>query len=309
MEINLNGVSKRHDGFGVAGRQIEKSLINLGHTIDKDAHVSLNFAHPHSGKYSDGYDILYMPWESTLPLPGWKKYLSAYDEIWATSPWVKEVIESWGFKVQHVYLHGVDQIWEPVRRVENGRIRFLFLGFEAYRKGAYEAIHAFRAVFGNSMDVELVIKTTSKGAKQANFFPNITFIDDDLSTEDLVKLFHSCHVLIAPTYGEGFGLPGLDALASGMPIIHTEGFSPYHNFMHSSLIVKSDLIDSPWPKVHPGKMYKPDHDALVKAIKHFYRNTEDHFYYAAAVSNSIHDIFNWDKLTDEAFSALEERVW
>lgn len=310
MQITVQTLSIRNDGFGTAGRQINKSIERIAPTIVSDAEVNFNFCHPHWGRYSDTkYDILYFPWESSRPNDGWIKHLDGFDEVWVTSPWLQETVLGWGFE-SFVYEHGVDPIWSSALRESpvSGPFKFLMIGFEALRKGGWEAIHAFRRAFGNDPSVELVIKTQSRGMDNVNVFPNVKFITEDLSLKDLVKLYHECHVMIAPTYGEGFGIPARDALATGMPTIATEGFLPYENFIHRDLLIPSTVIDSPWPESHPGKMYRPDVDSLVDQIRDVRENFDYFARYSAYEAKYIHQKYNWDSLTKESFFALGERL-
>lgn len=287
-------------------QKIMASLENVGHVLDEDAYVNFNFNQPQYGRYSDGYDILLFPWESTLPDVGWRKHLSLYEELWVPSPWQASVVEGWGFKKPFVYEHGVDPVWEPRYRVPIDKIVFLMQGFEALRKGGRETVFAFNEAFRGVDDVELWIKTKTQNMPKV--FPKIKFIEDDLKETELVRLYHDAHVMVAPSYGEGFGVPSRDALATGMPLIHTRGFAPYEDMINENLLIDSDLVESPWPKVHPGHMYQPNVDHLIELMRHTYDNyqalSEEHFLNAPAV----HRRYDWDKLTDEAFLALEKRL-
>jgi glycosyltransferase involved in cell wall biosynthesis len=49
--------------------------------------------------------------------------------------------------------------------------------------------------------------------------------------EELVNLYHRHHVLIYPTWGEGFGFIPAQALASGMPVITTYPWAEYKEFI------------------------------------------------------------------------------
>ena len=48
-------------------------------------------------------------------------------------------------------------------------------------------------------------------------------LDADLSDEDMAALYRACDVLVHPYRGEGFAMPVLEAMASGLPVIHTAG--------------------------------------------------------------------------------------
>jgi glycosyltransferase involved in cell wall biosynthesis len=307
MELTLHGVSKKHDGFGTTSKQIEKTLKSLNYSIVPESPVTLSFSHPHTGKLTDGYDIIYFPWESTEPLPGWKKILPVYDEIWVTSPWVQQIVADWGFE-SLVYEHGVNLEWQPTYRQAGNKFIFLMQGFEALRKGSWEALRAFLKNFRGNDEVFLYVKTNSRGMANVSLSDNIVFITEDLNLEQLIDLYSKCHVMLAPTYGEGFGIPSRDAMATGMPLIHTQGFAPYENFMHEELIIPSRLVDSPWPKVHPGKMYQPDVDALAGIMKNVYENYEFFSDDAYQKASKIHEYYNWKTLTENVFTPLQDRV-
>ena len=56
-------------------------------------------------------------------------------------------------------------------------------------------------------------KSNSKAIKDINF---IGFVDD----EDLVFLYRMAQAVVLPSFYEGFGLPAIEAMASGSPVIH-----------------------------------------------------------------------------------------
>ena len=304
MRLKLYGASNKNDGFGVAGRKIYQTLTDLGYDIQSDGNIHVTFAHPHQFHDDGDFNIGFFPWESTEPQDGWLKHLDRMDEIWVPSPWQQEIVGDWGFE-PYVYEHGVDPIWQPHRR-KHDKVRFLFMGLEALRKGGFEAIKAFRLAFPDVDDVELVIKTQ----KTLMNFPSskITFVNDDLLEVDLVHLYNSCDVFVAPSWGEGFGLPGLQALATGMPVIATAGYLPYQDLIDPDLQIPSTLVESPWPDIHPGMMYEPDVDSLVD----IYRDVYNHFnfYSKEAFDNAelVHSLYSWERQTSETFLALERRL-
>lgn len=308
MEITLQPGSLRNDGFGVTHRLIKKSLERVGIPIVPDGNVNFNFTHPHYGRYSDSkYDILYFPWESTGMLDGWKKHLDGFDEIWVTSPWLRNVVKEWGYE-SFVYEHGIDPIWVPdaQKQPSNNRFRFLMLGFEAFRKGGLEAIQGFREAFRGNPDVELVIKTNSTGL--GNVFDNVIFESGDKKFPEFVELVKSADVILAPTWGEGFGLPTRDAMGAGIPAITTAGFLPYEDYVHNDLLIPSKLVDSPWPDVHPGQVFKPHVDSLVDILRNCYDNYDRYLAWQRHEAKYIHQNYQWDDLTQEAFFALESRL-
>jgi glycosyltransferase involved in cell wall biosynthesis len=306
MDLKMFGISAKNDGFGTAGRQIMASMDRCGINVVKDADISFTFSQPHQFKQHGRYNIGYFPWESTMPMEGWQKYLDGQDELWVTSPWQRDIVQGWGYSDVHVYEHGINPIWEPQKRSVDTKVRFLFMGLEALRKGGIEAIRAFNLAFKGVDDVELVIKT--QGSQMTSPFPKIKFINEDMSLPELVQLYKDCHVFVAPTYGEGFGLPARDAAGTGMPVIATSGFLPYENLLNPDLMVGSRLIDSPWPDIHPGQMYKPDIDDLVTRYQWAYRTIDRQLNDAYCFAPSIHKTYDWDRLTLKAFNRLALRI-
>jgi glycosyltransferase involved in cell wall biosynthesis len=48
-------------------------------------------------------------------------------------------------------------------------------------------------------------------------------LDADLATTRWRRSIRACDVLVHPYRGEGFAMPVLEAMASGLPVIHTAG--------------------------------------------------------------------------------------
>lgn len=306
MDLKLFGISARNDGFGIAGKKIMDSMERCGINNADEADVHLSFAQPHQFNYTGNYNIGYFPWESTLPLfKSWYDRLDRLDEIWVTSEWVRSVVSDWGYNA-NVYEHGIDKIWTPKRRVADDKVRFLFMGLEALRKGGLEAIRAFNVAFQGIDDVELILKTQE--SQMDSFLPKIRIVDHNMPEVELVRLFHDCHVFVAPTYGEGFGLPALDAAATGMPVIATRGFLPYEDLLDPQLLIDSTIIDSPWPTIHPGQVFKPDFDDLVDRYRYAYHNFSEVSEYAFDDAGRIHFYYDWDSITKQTFLALESRL-
>lgn len=121
---------------------------------------------------------------------------------------------------------------EPLEK--RPRFTFLFFGSWKERKNYSALIEAYLKEFTYKDDVELLIKTTMSGsAKQfiKNFAARygidlkkcapIKFEDRVFDEEQLPAFMRSVDCLVSPTTGEGFGLPGLQCMAVGTPVITT----------------------------------------------------------------------------------------
>lgn len=309
-------------GYGVAGYNIIESLKTLGYDVpfsDTTAPVEIFFCQPEYWEFSspDQYKIGYWPWESTKADESWKFSIDLADELWTTSEWCRAVYEKEFQRPVRVYRHGIDHQWTAVKRNPGHVVRFLHIGEPAPRKGGQMALNAFRDAFGDATDVRLVIKaqefnTTRLYDRYGSIISgpgdlnNVTLITADLTEQQMIGLYHANHVLVYPSYGEGFGLIPLQGLATGMPTICTAEWAPYANYL-DDLALPGRHIESPWPKMHPGEMIEPDYDALVQAFIDTKNNIDDYtqsFYDQAA---AVHAEYDWLKLTEEAFDHLSEK--
>lgn len=321
MKISYHTVENNLDttiGFGNAGFNVVRSLQRLGHTVpfnDESAPVQISFNHPQHYKFfTNQYKIGYTPWESTeLPF-GWVERMNSCDEVWATSDWTADVFKSAGVSVPvKTYLHGLDPKWQPIKRERKDIVKFLHMGEPALRKGGQMAVDAFRAAFGDSTDVHLTVKayyqTYVRGWTDKGFglpdYNNVTFITDNLTTQELRNLYASHDIMVYPSYGEGFGLIPLQALGTGMPVICTEAWAPYRHYL-SPLGLSSRLDRSIW-SVHPGDVFYPNYEELVQLYIYAFDEVDSlskHFFEQAP---RVHDAFNWDRLTAEVITDLTQK--
>jgi|LauGreDrversion4_2_1035121.scaffolds.fasta_scaffold69828_2 glycosyltransferase involved in cell wall biosynthesis len=332
ISFNTNpGNLSINTGYGYAGFHMVTSLQKLGYKVpykyDK-APVQISFCQPQFFDHkSNQYQIGYMPWESTEFKEGWLEELNSCDEVWTTSEWCKNIFIKAGIeKPIYVYHHGIEDIWTPLKRTRGNTLRFLHVGEPAPRKGGQMVLEAFMEVFGNDPSYRLTLKAHNQSTLRnhnkynknnifnniynindiSNIYNNISIITNEVTTSQLVGLFHTHHALLYPSYGEGFGFIPLQALATGMPTICTGEWAPYKNYLHD-LAVDSQYVDSPWHMMHPGLVVEPSYEDLKsKMIKvaDDYETYSDKFFDQA---KAVHEDYNWLQLTKNAFSRIEEK--
>lgn len=305
-------------GYGVAGYNMVRSLQRLGHRVpfrDKNCKTEIFFAQPEHWEWSNqlGYHIGYTPWESTQLPPGWLEQMNYVDEVWTPSEIIKRWYTAAGVRNVRVYRHGIDEEWTPKKRTVFNKMRFLHMGEPAPRKGGQLALDAFRAAFGNRDDVELVIKahrintvrvkSGSSIVGQVEDLNNVKLVKTEFVQDELIEFVKQHHVMVYPSWGEGFGLIPFQALATGMPTICTSKWAEYADYL-GPLGLDSKLVDSPWPGVHPGKMLEPSFDDLVDKYRYAYDNFDSLSRSALQRAPELHAEYNWDKLTKEAFAHL-----
>lgn len=301
------------NGYGYATTNMIASLTRLGYHVEKNdasADVQIAFDQPHNWNFIDGiYKIGYHPWESTKLKPGWVDIMNKCDEIWTPSPLIADWYRADGVKPPvFVYEHGVEPIWSPVDRKVTDKFKFLHVGLEAARKGGSETMRAFRTAFPNRDDVELTMKVIQDGWN-IDYIGRARILNERLSLPALVDLFHDHHAFVYPSYGEGFGLTPLQAMATGMPVITVPAWAPYRQFLDDNLTVGSLLVKTQWSRSHhPGKMFKPRFDDIVDRMRWAVENYDEAKCTAMQKTKAIAVHYDWDRLTLEAFESLENRL-
>lgn len=311
MRVSFNQTTsdnvKNTNGYGYAAQMCKRSLRELGHDVnwrDDTADIEINFIQPdkwHWGKAP--YRIGYLPWESTALHPGWLEKLNSVDEVWTPSPVIAEwFVDAGVTKPVKIYEHGVEAAWTPLQRSVNDRYRILHHGAEALRKGGNETIRSFMATLWEE-DATLVMKMA---IQQWNVHDteHIHIHKKKVPLDELIELYHSCHMFCYPSWGEGFGLTPLQAMATGMPVLITGAWAPYARFLGEQNSIKSTLVESPWQGHHPGKMFMPDLDDLQDKIRWHFDNRESEANRAFELSKQVAQEYDWIELTRAAFAHL-----
>jgi len=302
---------KDTNGYGYAAKMCKQSLEALGHEIswrDDTADIEMNFIQPENWHWTGPYRIGYVPWESTEFHEGWiDLFNNECDELWTPSPVIAQWMMDAGVtKDVKVYQHGVESLWTPRKRSLKGRFRTFHHGAEALRKGSDLAMQAQMKVLWDEY-AQIVFKSTVadfaiRGSHRMDIVPGRLPIDE------LVALYHSANLMVYPSWGEGFGLTPLQAMATGMPVLITKGWAPYEYLLEDYQLIDSELVPTPaeWEHVHPGKMFKPDFDDLCDKLRYQFDNRVELAEKAFSLAPRVHKDYNWHNLTASAFSHLTD---
>ena len=101
----------------------------------------------------------------------------------------------------------------------------LFVGVFQRRKNIERLLDAFRIIKKESPGLKLVMVTSYFGYGSREVMQKISEMKDDIllkvgvEQEELISLYNGAEVFLFPSLAEGFGLPVLEAMACGTPVV------------------------------------------------------------------------------------------
>lgn len=209
----------------------------------------------------------------------WREARTAVGSIIAVSAFVKdEAIRFTGVPADriHVCHHGVDSnAFTPGSETESEPY-FFHISNDEPRKNVHAIVRAFRQLRRHCR-VQLVLKLPEERARNYEKIEGVRVLSGFLTTEELVRLYRDALAFIFPSLYEGFGLPILEAMACGCPVI-TSNVSACPEIAGEAAIT-----------VDPR-----DEDGLLEAMRIFCQNPRVRAERAAAGLQRSQD-FSWSK--------------
>jgi glycosyltransferase involved in cell wall biosynthesis len=266
----------------------------------------------------NGYDyvIINTVWETDLVPDNWFPNINRADAVFIPSWHNYHALRQSGVTVPiHVVPHGADvEMFTPENEalsLEEVKDKFTFLSvFQwQHRKAPEVLIRAYWEEFGTADNTMLIVKTywsnspskaderviinhlasfkTSLGYNDKNSAPMlITF---SMFTDDQLKgLYRLPNVFVLPTRGEGVGLPFIESLSSGVPVIAPR-WGGQSDFLNDGNSYPVDyVLESTTSKLHEGvapnfsdlfnammKWAEPSVESLRKQMRYAYENQDE----------------------------------
>lgn len=203
-----------------------------------------------------GRILLNTVWETTRIPQSWLPKINKFDAVCVPSRQNKAALQNSGVRIPiYVVPHGVHtEVYKPENKkypmpMANGRFVFVSVfGFQ-HRKNPEALLRAYWEEFSSNDNVILVIKTNGydkfeSGQWILNQMLNykkrlgirkktapIVVITKRLSPGQMKGLYTLGNVFVLPTRGEGVGMPFMESLASGVPVIAT-GWGGHMDFLN-----------------------------------------------------------------------------
>jgi len=225
----------------------------------------------------------------------WVQAFAGMDEIWVPSEFNRRTFAECGADPDrlHVVPFGIDasaygrEAVAPLDLPDRAGFTFLSVFQWYFRKGWDVLLRAYVEEFSRDEDVRLVLRAYP-GSDDATPIeqrllrhladlgvapesaPRIQVIHEPIPERDMPRLYAAADAFVLPTRGEGFGIPFLEAMASGLPTIGTR-FSAHLDFMDDDLaylIDVEEMVPVSAAQTRAIPFYGPDHRWAEPSLEH-----------------------------------------
>jgi glycosyltransferase involved in cell wall biosynthesis/SAM-dependent methyltransferase len=222
-----------------------------------------------------GYILLTM-WESDRLAPDQVRWLNRASLVIVPSHWGVESFRASGVNVplmdvplghDPLAFHA-DGSWPEICTF--GTAAALWGG--GVRKNTQRIIELFQQAFLNEDDVRLRVKITPRCELPDPGDPRIELLRTFLAPADLAEWYRSLTAYVSGSFGEGFGLHLVEAMACARPVISimysavTEYFDAEVGYPVEHHLVPAD------GDIYHGHWGQPDDESLVRALRAVYEN-------------------------------------
>ena len=232
----------------------------------------------------------------------------------------------------HIVPHGIDtNIFCPDPNIDRQGIRerlgagdnnFLFLNIGAMttNKGIEQLLAAFTRHRQSNPNALLILKgqdnlygsggklnkrlsavAEAQGVALEEILGGLRYIGDDFSPEKMADLYRVADAYVSPYLSEGFNLPVLEAIASGLPIICTAG-GPTEDFCSDQFCLK---IDSELTDYSQGRQFlSPNIYHLIYLMERVQGDDAFRQQAASAGPARAQEKFTWDAVVERLISVI-----
>ena len=165
-------------------------------------------------------------------------------------------------------------------------------------------IRAFRDEFTPHEPVRLLLKSWLPVEYLCVDDPRITLSVGFWKQTGLLEFLRQLDAFVLPSRGEGFGLCGLEAMATGLPIIATNWNGPVEYLDPAdSFPLAYRLADAAGTEAHSvrffGQWAEPDYEHLRSLLRWIYEHPQEAMRMGQLASARAHCDWTWDRVAHQ----------
>ncbi len=305
------------------------SIINNSQIINDQVNVvSRNLYPPRVDDLDSKFNIMHSyGWEESEFPTNWVRDFNTYLQgITVMSSQVKKILIDNGIYIPiEVCGLGLDHIMNVTASldytIDAKAFKFLHVSSCFPRKGIDILLTAYGDEFTSNDNVSLIIKTfqnphneivsiLDKFRNGNQLFPDVILIQEDLSDEQLKSLYLQVNALVAPSKGEGFGLPLAEAMLLELPVI-TTGWGGQTDFCNNE---NSWMIDYSFSKAKThfnldnSYWAEPSISHLSSLLRCLYSSNSNELTQKTQKAKLLVDSLTWDKVTQENIKFITNKL-
>jgi len=330
--------------FGV-DKEVIKQLLEMANQDKDHADVQIRHTYPPIWQWPSHPKtkvIFIQPWEyPKVPFEWQYKFETFADHLIVPSNYIKDVFTRGGLNPEEVSVvpNGFDdkifnkkEAPKTIYNIDPDKFNFVYVGNSQWRKGLDLLINAWHRSFKSFDNARLIIKDNPsiygknnvineviKMQYKTNCAP-VTYIDDNLSNEDMANLYKASKVVIHPYRAEGCGMHIQEAVACGcLPIVPDKG--PHNDLIPEDVGVRiptrNQTIDITSNSVFAQKpgdafslmsthtfMNEPDGQSLENLLKYVYASHDKNKYFDKVNELKLEN--TWEKVAQDYAKVIND---